>query len=115
MKNTPNASHPHTKTQARTHAGPIIPFLTFTTEADAIVQANATKMGLGASVWSKDIERANRVARGIEAGSVWVNTHFELDPSVPFGGHKESGMGSEWGVGGLKSYCNVQALYLGKA
>ncbi|KAH9880428.1 hypothetical protein IAQ61_000719 [Plenodomus lingam] len=95
--------------------GPIVPFLTFTDEADAIAQANNTPMGLGASVWSKNIERANRVARNIEAGSVWVNTHLELDPRVPFGGHKESGVGAEWGVGGLKSYCNAQALYLGKA
>ncbi|KAI8941629.1 hypothetical protein NX059_002842 [Plenodomus lindquistii] len=95
--------------------GPIVPFLTFTDEADAIAQANATEMGLGASVWSKDVERANRVARSIEAGNVWVNTHFELDPTIPFSGHKQSGLGSEWGVSGLKSYCNVQALYLGKA
>lgn len=94
--------------------GPIVPFLTFSTEEDAIEQANNTKMGLGASVWSKDVERANRVARNIEAGNVWVNSHFDLDPSVPFGGHKESGMGFEWAVGGLKSYCNVQALFLGK-
>ncbi|KAH9871066.1 hypothetical protein J1614_006640 [Plenodomus biglobosus] len=95
--------------------GPIVPFLTFTDEADAIAQANGSNMGLGASVWSKDIERANRVAASLEAGNVWVNSHLDLDPRVPFGGHKESGVGSEWGVAGLKSYCNVQALYLGKA
>ncbi|KAH7072464.1 aldehyde dehydrogenase-like protein [Paraphoma chrysanthemicola] len=94
--------------------GPIIPFLTFSSEEDAVAKANDTKMGLGASVWSKDVKRANRVAKQIEAGTVWVNTHFELDPRVSFSGHKESGIGSEWGVGGLKSYCNAQALFLGK-
>ena len=52
------------------------------------------------------------VAERIEAGNCWVNTHFELDPRVPFGGHKESGIGTEWGVGGLISYCNSQTLYL---
>lgn len=92
--------------------GPIIPFLTFKDEEEAIEKANDTRMGLGASVWSADIERANRVARRIEAGTVWVNTHFELDPRVTFSGHKESGIGSEWGIGGLKSYCNSQALFL---
>lgn len=94
--------------------GPIVPFLTFKDEEDAIHKANDTKMGLGASVWSKDIVRANRVARQIEAGNVWVNTHFELDPRVSFAGHKESGIGSEWGVGGLISYCNSQTLFLQK-
>jgi acyl-CoA reductase-like NAD-dependent aldehyde dehydrogenase len=44
----------------------------------------------------------------------WVNTHFELDPRAPFGGFKESGIGTEFGVGGLKSYCNSQTLYLKK-
>ncbi len=89
--------------------------LTFQTEEEAIKKANNTQMGLGASIWSKDVERANRVARRIQAGNVWVNTHFELDPRMPFGGHKESGIGTEWGVAGLKSFCNSQTLYLKKA
>ncbi|PSN66689.1 aldehyde dehydrogenase-like protein [Corynespora cassiicola Philippines] len=92
--------------------GPIVPFLTFKGEADAVKKANDTNMGLGASVWTADIERGNRVARKIQAGNVWVNTHFELDPRVPFGGHKESGIGTEWGLGGMKSYCNSQTLFL---
>lgn len=71
-------------------------------------------MGLGASVWSSSIENANRIAKKIDAGTVWVNTHFELDPRVPFGGHKESGIGTEWGIGGLKSFCNSQSLFLKK-
>lgn len=71
-------------------------------------------MGLGASVWSGNIERANGIARKLQAGNVWVNTHFELDPRFPFGGHKESGIGTEWGVEGLKSFCNSQTLYLKK-
>jgi acyl-CoA reductase-like NAD-dependent aldehyde dehydrogenase len=93
--------------------GPIVPFLTFTDEEDAVRKANDTNMGLGASVWSSNVERANRVAKKLEAGTVWVNTHFELDPRVSFGGHKESGIGTEWGVEGLKSFCNSQTLFLG--
>ncbi|EXJ59878.1 NAD-dependent aldehyde dehydrogenase [Cladophialophora yegresii CBS 114405] len=94
--------------------GPIVPLLTFSTDEEAIEKANNTPYGLGASVWSGDIERAAKVAQELEAGSVWVNTHFELDPRAPFGGFKESGIGTEFGVGGLKSYCNSQTLYLKK-
>lgn len=76
--------------------GPIVPLLTWNTEEDVIARANDTKMGLGASVWSDDMDEANRIARQLDAGSVWVNTHIELDPNAPFGGHKESGVGYEW-------------------
>ena len=95
-------------------AGPIVPLLSFKTDEEAITRANNTNYGLGASVWCRNLERATGIAEEIEAGSVWVNTHFELDPRAPFGGHKESGIGTEFGVGGLKSYCNSQTLYLKK-
>ena len=95
--------------------GPIVPLLTFKTDDEAVKKANNTNYGLGASVWCSDLGRANKIAKRIQAGNVWVNTHFELDPRVPFGGHKESGIGTEWGVGGLKSFCNSQTLYLKKA
>jgi acyl-CoA reductase-like NAD-dependent aldehyde dehydrogenase len=94
--------------------GPIVPLLKWTDEDDAIARANNTKMGLGASVWSKDIERGERIADQLEAGSVWINTHFELAPTVPFGGHKWSGLGMEWGTVGLKGWCNPQAMWLRK-
>jgi acyl-CoA reductase-like NAD-dependent aldehyde dehydrogenase len=88
--------------------GPIVPLLKWSDEQDVIDRANATRMGLGASVWSRDLGRAERMARELEAGefardkgesedglmngaigSVWVNSHFDVDPKVPFGGHKE--------------------------
>lgn len=111
--------------------GPIVPLMTWSDEDDVIARANNTKMGLGASVWSNDLDEAARIARQLDAGSVWVNTHLELDPNAPFGGHKESGVGcesppfssglfslltipDEWGVGGLKAFCNAQTLYLKK-
>ncbi|KIV91585.1 hypothetical protein PV10_06105 [Exophiala mesophila] len=94
--------------------GPIVPLLTWKDEDDVIARANNTKMGLGASVWSNDLEQASRLARQLEAGSVWVNTHLEVDPNAPFGGHKESGVGSEWSISGLRSFCNSQTLYLKK-
>lgn len=92
--------------------GPIVPLLTWSIEDEVIQRANRTTFGLGASVWSDDLTEANRIARQLEAGSVWVNTHQEGDPMAPFGGHKQSGLGYEWGIGGLRSYCNVQSLFL---
>jgi acyl-CoA reductase-like NAD-dependent aldehyde dehydrogenase len=71
-------------------------------------------MGLGASVWSNDLDEAARIAKRLEAGSIWVNAHLDVAPLFPFGGHKESGIGSEWGVNGLKAYCNSQILSLRK-
>ncbi|KAK2624582.1 hypothetical protein QTJ16_005775 [Diplocarpon rosae] len=94
--------------------GPIVPLLSFSTDEEAITRANNTDYGLGASVWSADVARANHIAQRIESGIVWVNTHMEMDPRVPFGGHKHSGIGTEMGANGLKSYCNSQTLYLGK-
>ncbi|OQU97385.1 hypothetical protein CLAIMM_03319 [Cladophialophora immunda] len=92
--------------------GPILPLLTWNSERNVIERANNTKMGLGASVWSNNLEEATHIARQLEAGSVWINAHQEGDPMAPFGGHKESGLGYEWGLGGLKSYYNAQSLFL---
>ncbi|KAB8263620.1 Aldehyde/histidinol dehydrogenase [Aspergillus pseudonomiae] len=93
---------------------PILPILKWSDEKDVIARANDTELGLGASVWTKDAERGQRIARQLEAGNVWVNTHFMVLPNVPFGGHKSSGIGSEWGVTGLTGWCNTQALYFVK-
>lgn len=71
-------------------------------------------MGLGASVWSSDLDEAERIGRRLEAGSIWINAHIDVSPTVPFGGHKESGIGWEWGASGLKHYCNSQSLFLKK-
>ncbi|KAK1253466.1 hypothetical protein MKX07_001543 [Trichoderma sp. CBMAI-0711] len=94
--------------------GPIVPLLSWSSEEDVIARANNTSMGLGASVWSNDIDKAARIGRELEAGTVWINTHFEISPIVPFGGHKESGIGAEWGINGLKSFCNVQSMFVNK-
>ncbi|KAJ4375737.1 hypothetical protein N0V85_009029 [Neurospora sp. IMI 360204] len=93
--------------------GPIVPVLKWSGDEDEVVRmANNTDMGLGASVWSKDLERAERIAKRLEAGSLWINTHQDLAPNVPFGGFKQSGMGHDWGLIGLKGWCNTQSLLL---
>lgn len=88
--------------------------MSWSDEDEVIARANNSRMGLGASVWSKDLDEAERIAEQLEAGSVWVNTHMEGHAMMPFGGHKESGIGSEGGLSGLAAYCNVQALYFKK-
>lgn len=111
----PHYSHSNIDPSANiTSPGPIVPLLTYATEEEVIARANNTRMGLGASVWTNDLDKAARVARELQAGTVWVNTHFDLSPIAPFGGHKESGVGTEWGVNGLKGFCNVQTLFLNK-
>ncbi|ODA79076.1 hypothetical protein RJ55_04667 [Drechmeria coniospora] len=94
--------------------GPIVPLLRWTDEDDVLRRANGLRTGLGASVWSRDVERAERMARQLSAGSVWVNSHFDVAPHVPFGGHKESGVGVEWGIEGFKQYTNSTSLWVWK-
>ncbi|KAF4813152.1 putative aldehyde dehydrogenase FUS7 [Colletotrichum siamense] len=94
--------------------GPIIPLLTWSDEEDVIQRANDSKLGLGASVWTQDLDHGAKVARRLEAGSVWINNHMDLGSSAPFGGHKESGFGVEGGLAGIIGYCNSQTLYVPK-
>ncbi|KAI0482565.1 aldehyde dehydrogenase-like protein [Xylariaceae sp. FL0804] len=91
--------------------GPIVPVLKWADEAEVVARANRTEYGLGASVWSRDTAQAGRIARQLNAGSVWINTHAEVDAKFPFGGHKSSGIGAEGGADGLKGYCNVQTIW----
>ncbi len=92
--------------------GPVLPLLTFTDIDAAVARANATRFGLGASVWSGHPERAADIARRLEAGTVWINTHGGSVPEVPFGGFKESGLGRGLGLMGVKSYAEARVLHL---
>ncbi|PYH49821.1 aldehyde dehydrogenase family protein [Aspergillus saccharolyticus JOP 1030-1] len=91
---------------------PILPLMKWSDEADVIARANASDYALSASVWTRDMERARGLVDQLQAGSVWVNSHFDVAPHVPFGGHKGSGIGTEWGVHGLLGWCNSQTLWL---
>ncbi|KAK0491244.1 aldehyde dehydrogenase [Armillaria novae-zelandiae] len=84
--------------------GPVVVVKRFSTEEDGVTLANACKYGLGAGIWTSDLSRAHRVAADIQAGLCWVNTHHRNDPSSPWGGMKESGIGRENGLEALESY-----------
>lgn len=94
--------------------GPIVPLLKWSSEEDVLDRANALETGLGASVWSKDVKRAERMGRCLSAGSVWINSHFDVAPNIPFGGHKESGIGTELGLEGFKHFTNSTSLWVWK-
>jgi len=83
--------------------GPALPIIRYTDVEDAIASANGLDVGLGASVWSSDLDEARKVALRLEAGTVWINKHGTVHPMMPFGGVKSSGYGLEFGVEGLKA------------
>jgi acyl-CoA reductase-like NAD-dependent aldehyde dehydrogenase len=74
--------------------GPILPVPKYASTDEVIERANATTYGLGASVWSSNTDRAHDVAAQPEAGTVWVNTHLDMAPHIPFGGAMNSGLGN---------------------
>ena len=94
--------------------GPVLPIIKYSNVDDAIASANRLRAGLGASVWSTDIEAARAVASRIQAGTVWINQHGMIHPMVPFGGIKGSGYGVEFGVDGLKAVTQPQVISLKK-
>jgi len=90
--------------------GPIAPIVVVKDEDDAVRVANDTEYGLGASIWSRDIDRAERLSRRIEAGSIAINDFVKSDPRLPFGGVKKSGVGRELSHYGLKELVNIKTI-----
>lgn len=93
--------------------GPVLVALPFKDDADLIEQANGTVFGLGCGIWSENFKRAWRTGRALDAGSVWVNTYKQSITTTPFGGFKDSGIGREKGIDGLRLYAQVKSIYLG--
>lgn len=90
--------------------GPVVALISFKDENDVIFQANDTEFGLAAMIWTKDISRGLQVAKAMKAGTVWINTLFELDPITPFGGYKQSGIGKELGAESIDAYTQIKAV-----
>lgn len=93
--------------------GPVLVALPFRDEEDVVQQANDTAFGLAAGMWTADYARAWRVACDIQAGSIWINTYKQSHITTPFGGFKDSGIGREKGLHGLRLYSQVKSIYWG--
>lgn len=92
--------------------GPVLPILPFDDLDQVIAQNNQLDYGLGASVWSKDLDTAHEIAMRLQSGTVWINSHCDLSPRVAFGGWKHSGLGFSFGVEGLLHYTHKQAIHV---
>lgn len=94
--------------------GPILPLIRYSDPEDALARANANENGLGGSVWSSDVDAATALAQRLEAGTVWINDHASISPDAPFGGAKQSGVGTEFGLYGLEEYMQLQTVRVAK-
>jgi len=90
--------------------GPALPVIKYSDPEEALARINRSSDGLGGSVWSSDAERARALAIRIDSGTVWVNKHADLDPSIPFSGAKQSGIGTELGQEGFEEFTQRRVI-----
>ncbi|CAB4930578.1 unannotated protein [freshwater metagenome] len=95
--------------------GPVLVVIPFDTEDEALTLANDTIFGLASGVWTKDIQRGHRMARGIRAGVVWLNCYRNTSPHVPFGGVGQSGFGRENGAAAVLDFTHVKSVWVDTA
>lgn len=92
--------------------GPIATFLPYDSEEELLELMNNTPYGLSASLWTNDLSKALRMVPAINAGTVWVNMNTLLDPAVPFGGNKSSGVGREFGSAFIEDYTELKSVMI---
>lgn len=92
--------------------GPVMSILKFKTVDEVIARANNSNYGLGAGLVTKNIENAIKISNGLKAGTVYVNCYDVLEPTTPFGGFKDSGIGRELGEAGLKNYLESKTVII---
>jgi acyl-CoA reductase-like NAD-dependent aldehyde dehydrogenase len=93
--------------------GPVVSLHRFRDEAEAVLIANDSPYGLNAFIHTRDLSRAHRVARQLEAGSVWVNKFSDIEPQGPYGGYKQSGFGRTGGIDGLREFQRTKNIRIG--
>ena len=94
--------------------GPVMPLLKFSSEDEVITRANNSEYGLAGAVWTADTDKGVEIAEQLETGTVWINEYLHLSPFTPFGGHKQSGFGAEYGLDGLKEFTYPQVITVKK-
>ncbi len=92
--------------------GPVLAFITAKNEHEVVDLANQSMYGLGAAIWTKNIEKGEELARKIEAGAIFINGLVKSDPRLPFGGIKNSGFGRELSHYGIKEFCNIKSIWI---
>jgi succinate-semialdehyde dehydrogenase / glutarate-semialdehyde dehydrogenase len=92
--------------------GPVIAFVVVKNDIEAVEMANNCVFGLGASIWTNDLEKGEAIARSIDAGAVFINGLVKSDPRLPFGGIKRSGFGRELSHYGIKEFCNIKSVWI---
>ena len=94
--------------------GPVMPLMKFSSEDEVIERANNSEYGLAGAVWTADTDKGVEIAEKLETGTVWVNEFMHLSPFAPFGGHKQSGFGAEYGLDGMKEFTYPQVITIKK-
>jgi acyl-CoA reductase-like NAD-dependent aldehyde dehydrogenase len=95
--------------------GPVLPIIKYSDVDDVIERANNSEYGLGGSIWSSDLDKAYDVAKKVDSGTIWVNKHADLQPHIPFGGIKTSGIGTELGAEGLHEFTQRKVINIAKS
>jgi len=94
--------------------GPVLPILKFSDVEEGIRRANDTRFGLSGSVWTNDLAKGEEIAARLQVGTARVNQHLGMSPDIPFGGAKESGLGREYSIVGLKGYMEPEVVHINK-